>query len=151
MPDRKNMIDPDEPVYTIGTVAELLEVSVQTLRAYERERLVIPFKKASNHRLYSMNDLERLRCIRRSITEKKFSIPALKAMYALIPCWDIKPCTSEERENCEAYKSSEKPCWSFEHKSSSCATTDCRVCNVYKNFINCEKIKESIKNISRKG
>ena len=150
MEEKDKITDHDEPLYTIGTVAEILNVSVQTLRAYERERLIIPFKKASHHRLYSMNDIERLRCIRRSITERKFSIPALKNMYALIPCWDIKPCTVKEQEECEAYNSSLQPCWSFTQKVDGCNNQDCRTCNVYKNFINCEQIKNSIKNISRK-
>jgi predicted site-specific integrase-resolvase len=40
-----------EPVFSISTAAKLLDVSVHTLRMYEREGLIIPFKKDSSQRL----------------------------------------------------------------------------------------------------
>ena len=60
-----------EPLFPISTAAKLLNVSVQTLRLYEKEGLVISFKKSSKHRLYSKADIERIECIRKAITEKK--------------------------------------------------------------------------------
>ena len=58
-----------EPVYAISTAARLLGISVHTLRMYEKEGLIVPFKSNGNQRKYSDMDLERLRCIRRAIKE----------------------------------------------------------------------------------
>jgi len=143
--------DKDTPLYTIGVVAQLLEVSVHTLRLYENEGLVIPFKKDSNHRLYSANDIIRLKCIRDSITNKKFSIASIKTLYAMIPCWSIRNCSEGERENCEAYNSTMNPCWTFKHSNNLCALQECRTCDVYKEHNHCDNIKETIKNNTRQA
>ncbi|MFH2031950.1 MAG: MerR family DNA-binding transcriptional regulator [Bacteroidota bacterium] len=42
---------PTEPKYTISSAANLLGISVHTMRMYEKEGLIIPFKKESNQRL----------------------------------------------------------------------------------------------------
>ncbi|MEW5945634.1 MAG: MerR family transcriptional regulator [bacterium] len=55
--------DRDRPVYLIGVAAEMLDVSPQTLRVYEREKLVVPRRTEGNTRLYSERDVEELRCI----------------------------------------------------------------------------------------
>ena len=138
-----------EPLFTISTAANLLNISVQTLRLYEKEGLVLPFKKSSKHRLYSKADIERIECVRRAITEKKISINGILTMYSLIPCWDIVNCSEENRGKCQAYAGHSQPCWSFQHPGAICENKTCRECNVYKIFVDCEKIKDSIKNISR--
>ncbi|MCL5116896.1 MAG: MerR family transcriptional regulator [Firmicutes bacterium] len=55
---------PDEPVYTIGVMARLVGVTAQTLRAWEREALVNPYRTSTNNRLYSENDFHLLIRIR---------------------------------------------------------------------------------------
>ena len=137
--------EPDAPLYHIGVVADLLKISVPTLRLYESEGLIIPFKKDSKHRLYSQNDIIRLKCIRDAITNKKFSLTSIKTIYAMIPCWSIKKCSAADRENCDAYSGVMNPCWSYKHKSNVCETQNCRTCDVYKQHNQCEAIKESIK------
>ena len=134
----------DTPVYSIGKTAKMLNVSVQTLRLYEREGLIIPFKSPGNQRIYSIEDVERLRCIRRSINEEKVSIGGMKRIYGLIPCYDIVKCSQEERANCPVFKSHSGGCWTFEHTHSVCATKDCRTCDVYKLSSDCGQIKELI-------
>jgi MerR family transcriptional regulator/heat shock protein HspR len=138
-------INNDEPVYTIGVVARMLSVSVQVLRLYESEGLIIPYKKDSHHRLYSQNDVNRLKCIRESITNKKYSITSIKTLYSMIPCWSIKKCSDQDRKNCDAYSGMTEPCWSYKHKSNICETQECRVCEVYKSHNSCEEIKNSIR------
>lgn len=52
-------------VYSIGAVATMLGIPVQTLRSWEeRYKQVIPARSASGQRLYSRDDVERLRFIR---------------------------------------------------------------------------------------
>jgi MerR family transcriptional regulator/heat shock protein HspR len=140
--------DPQAPVYSIGTVARLLGVSVFTLRMYEREGLILAEKSESNQRRYSYNDIERLKCIRRAITEQKFGIAGIKTIFSMIPCWNIVGCSQEDRNNCEAYTGHAGPCWSYRHKNNTCASRGCRDCTVYKDFSDCGKVKQSIVNLS---
>lgn len=136
-----------KPVYTISVTADLLGISVHTLRMYEREGLVIPFKKDSGHRLYSDSDVERLRCIRKTINENKISIAGIKTIYSFIPCWKITNCSENERANCPAYTAHSSPCWTFEHKTNLCSSRVCRECSVYRDFSDCTKIKNLINQI----
>lgn len=142
--------DPDAPVYSIGTVARLLGISVFTLRMYEREGLVISQKSDSNQRRYSASDIERLKCIRQAITEKKFGIAAIKTIYSLIPCWSIVRCSEEDRKNCQASANHSKPCWSFRHEDNACNTRNCRSCPVYRDHSDCGKVKQSIMDLTQK-
>ncbi len=135
----------EEPVYSISIAAKLLNISIHTLRMYERENLIIPFKKESNHRLYSQSDIERLSCIRRAINELKISIAGIKTIYSLIPCWKVVNCSEEDRNNCQAFISHSNPCWSYDHKNNICEGHECRECTVYKDFTDCKTIKEKIK------
>ena len=59
----------DQPIFTIRIAARLVGVHQQTLRAYEREGLVRPARSAGRQRLYSQNDIDRLRTIRRLIDD----------------------------------------------------------------------------------
>jgi MerR family transcriptional regulator/heat shock protein HspR len=140
----------NEPLFTISTAAKILGISVHTLRMYEREGLIVPFRKESKQRLYSQSDINRLRCIRHAINVDKLSIAGIQVIYSLIPCWDIKKCTETEREKCEAYVNHTKACWMINHKDNICGMTECRDCIVYKEYSECGKIKESIIKLSRK-
>lgn len=52
-------------VYSIGAVAKMLGIPVQTLRSWEdRYKQVVPVRSAGGQRLYSRDDVERLRFIR---------------------------------------------------------------------------------------
>lgn len=137
--------DQNEPQYTISRAAKLLEVSVHTLRMYEREGLFIPFKKKTNQRLYSKNDLERISNLRNVINDKKISINGIKTIYSLIPCWEIIKCATVDRSICNAYKSEAQVCWVNKKVESPCNTQDCRECSVYADFFACGKIKELLK------
>ncbi|MBI5324894.1 MAG: MerR family transcriptional regulator [Ignavibacteriae bacterium] len=140
-----NKINEDTPLYSISSAARMLGVSVHTLRMYEHEGLIIPFKKESAHRLFSDTDIDRLKCIRHAITEQKFSIPSIKTIYSLIPCWNIVKCSEEDRAKCESYNGHNNPCWSYHHKDNCCSGRECRSCEVYKHYATCDKIKDAIK------
>ncbi len=51
--------------YMIGVVAQMLGIHPQTLRFYEREGLIGPNRTKGNTRLYSDEDIERMRLILR--------------------------------------------------------------------------------------
>jgi MerR family transcriptional regulator, heat shock protein HspR len=139
--------DFEVPVYSIGKAAEILNISVHTLRMYEKEGLIVPFKKTTSHRLYSRADIEKVNCLRNSINEKKLSIAGIKVIFSLIPCWDIIKCSDKERKACGAFNSYSLPCWTVNHKDNICAGLECRDCKVYKDYADCHKIKDSIKKL----
>jgi MerR family transcriptional regulator/heat shock protein HspR len=54
-------ITDDAPVYAISVAAELAGLHPQTLRQYDRLGLVTPTRVGGRNRLYSANDIARLR------------------------------------------------------------------------------------------
>lgn len=53
--------DREKPLFMISVVAEMLDIHPQTLRLYEREGLVVPKRTDGNTRLYSQDDIDKLR------------------------------------------------------------------------------------------
>ncbi len=136
----------NEPIYPIRTAARLLNISVHTLRMYEKEGLIIPFKKSTNHRLYSNSDVERIKCIRSAINESKISINGIKTIYSMMPCWEVMNCSKNDRGTCNAFLLHNGPCWAVKGENTICASKDCRDCSVYQDFGDCGSIKKFIRN-----
>lgn len=135
------------PLYTISIAARLTNSSISTLRMYEDKGLILPHKTETNRRIYSKVDIERIHCIRKHLDEDGLNIAGIRNLLALVPCWLIKPCSIESRKKCEAFTSSDKPCWESDPKGVDCQEVDCRECNVYQLSNQCTNIKELYKNI----
>jgi MerR family transcriptional regulator/heat shock protein HspR len=131
-------------IYSIGEVAKLLGVSVQILRLYEKRGLVLIQKSAGNQRIYTEDDIERIRCIRNAINEQKISMEGIRKIHSLIPCWEMVSCPSEKRSDCPAYSSHDAGCWTYNQNNTDCATRDCRACKVYQLSSDCGNIKKLI-------
>ncbi len=138
----------NNPIYPIRTAAKILNISVHTLRMYEREGLIIPHKTEGNQRAYSMTDIERVECIRKAINENKISINGIKTIYSLIPCWEIIGCSAFDRSNCQAFADHSKPCWTYSHSNRICSSINCRDCEVYKDYSNCGSVKDLLKKLT---
>lgn len=145
----KDYLENDEPIFTISAAAKLLNISVHTLRMYENKGLIIPHKKDSGHRLYSKEDLDRIKCIRKLINEDKISINGLILIFSLIPCWDILKCSDKDKKKCKAYLGYSMPCWTYEHPKTICEGSECRLCSVYLESLNCKSIKDKIKKLKQ--
>lgn len=130
--------------YTIGEAADILGVSISTIRMYEREGLIIPLRKSSRHRRFSATDIERIRCLRKMINQEKVSIAGIRRILALIPCWKIKNCPENARKACSAYKQVNAACWSASKKAWNCKSADCRQCPVYTTVSDCQTLKATI-------
>jgi MerR family transcriptional regulator/heat shock protein HspR len=128
-----NLIDtPREPVYTIGVAARKLGVSSETLRYYEKEGLLIPYRTETGRRLYSQRDLEWIRCFRGQMADNKLNVAGIRLLMALMPCWELKPCSEEERRQCPAYMNYKVVCWTVEEPGSTACQQDiCLECHVY--------------------
>ncbi len=136
--------DPNEPMYTIGSVARLLKVSVQLLRLYEREGLILPVRSEAGHRRYSRSDVDRLSCIVDAIRKRKFSIAAIRKIHSLIPCWQIIGCSEADRQACPAFSTESEACWVVKGRMTTCTSRDCRLCVVYQRSVECSSIKQFI-------
>ncbi len=105
--DKKNM-----PLYSIGVVADLIGVTEQTLRLYEKHGLIKPGRR-NKHRFYSENDIKWLQCMRGLLHNKKISIEGIKMLLNYAPCWEITGCSKELKDKCSAFIDKTKPCWEF--------------------------------------
>lgn len=56
-------MDNNTPKYVISVASEILGIHPQTLRQYERLGLVVPARLDGKNRLYSENDIEKLKFI----------------------------------------------------------------------------------------
>jgi len=138
---KERLLDKTRPVFAIGVAADLVGVSVHTLRMYETEGLIIPQRTQSKRRLYSQTDIERLQCIRVMIEDRGFNLAGIKGMMSMAPCWEINGCNDIDRVSCDAYKSSMEPCWVVKSKTSACQDEACSECPVYKGVTTCHNMK----------
>ena len=67
-----------EPVFIISVAARLLEMHPQTLRKYEREGLVAPSRTTGKFRLYSDEDLQRLRQVKYLVGERGLNLAGVQ-------------------------------------------------------------------------
>ncbi|HEX3723984.1 MAG TPA: MerR family transcriptional regulator [Nitrolancea sp.] len=68
----------NEPLYVISVAARLLELHPQTLRKYEREGFVSPSRTTGNLRLYSSEDLERLRQVKYLVEDRGINLAGVQ-------------------------------------------------------------------------
>jgi MerR family transcriptional regulator, heat shock protein HspR len=70
--------DHDLPMFVISVAAEMSELHPQTLRAYERDGLLSPYRTPGGTRRYSMRDVERLRLIRRLTQDEGLNLAGVR-------------------------------------------------------------------------
>ena len=74
---------PDRARYMISVAAELVGMHPQTLRMYESKGLVRPGRTPGGTRLYSDNDLDRLRLIQSLTTELGLNLAGVEHVLRL--------------------------------------------------------------------
>ncbi len=75
--------DTSRGVYMISVAAELAGMHPQTLRIYETKGLLTPQRSAKNTRLYSHDDVERLRRIQELTTELGMNLAGVQRVFEL--------------------------------------------------------------------
>ena len=70
-------------VYMISVAAELAGMHPQTLRIYEARGLITPKRSPKNTRLYSQDDVERLRRIQGLTTELGMNLAGVEKVFEL--------------------------------------------------------------------
>ncbi|TET32970.1 MAG: MerR family transcriptional regulator [Planctomycetota bacterium] len=124
--------DTEDPVISIGTLSKKVGLSVSTVRHYESEGLIIPFRDDSGRRLFSLEDVFRLQNIQHLIQDLGLNIEGIRRMQALLPCWDLFRCKKKTRDKCPAFQSRERPCWTIKGLPCSPQGNECRKCIVYR-------------------
>ena len=71
-------------LYFISTAARLLGMHPQTLRKYERLGLVQPTRTVGSMRVYSGNELERLRLIKHLVDELGINLAGVQRLLSVV-------------------------------------------------------------------
>ncbi len=76
-------VDRDRGVFMISVAAELAEMHPQTLRMYETRGLITPKRSPKGTRLYSRDDVERLRRIQEMTAELGMNLAGVERVFEL--------------------------------------------------------------------
>ena len=76
-------IDFDQPIFVISVAAELADMHPQTLRKYERLGLIQPSRTIGSMRLYSREELERLRMIKHLVDEAGINLAGVQRLLTI--------------------------------------------------------------------
>ena len=79
----KSVVEHTRGVFMISVAAELAEMHPQTLRMYEARGLIEPKRSAKNTRLYSHQDVERLRRIQEMTAERGLNLAGVEHVLEL--------------------------------------------------------------------
>ena len=73
----------DQDLFLISTAAEMLDMHPQTLRKYERLGLIQPSRTVGSMRLYSREELERLRTIKHLVDELGINLAGVQRLLSI--------------------------------------------------------------------
>ena len=73
----------EQELYFISVAAEMLGMHPQTLRKYERLGLIQPSRTLGSMRLYSREELERLRLIKRLVDELGINLAGVQRLLSI--------------------------------------------------------------------
>ena len=80
---RKGQPEKNQGVYMISVAAELAGMHPQTLRIYEARGLITPKRSAGKTRLYSQEDVDRLRRIQELTSEIGMNLAGVEKVFEL--------------------------------------------------------------------
>ncbi|MBE7706034.1 MAG: MerR family transcriptional regulator [Cyanobacteria bacterium SIG30] len=89
--DKEKENNGNVPMFTIGAMAQALDVHIRTLRIYDEQGLVVPERTKYNRRLYTQNDLEKARFIMLLTRNFAVNIMGVKIILKLLEATKIKP------------------------------------------------------------
>jgi DNA-binding transcriptional MerR regulator len=122
----------------IGEVARYFGVSVDLLRLYEREGLLIPLKSAKGTRYFTRLDYPWIATLLRLVREEGLNFAGIRHLLALLPCRELRGCAEPRKAGCSLAAGAAQPCWI--HRNC-CNPGDCYACEVYRAAYRCENLK----------
>ncbi len=126
----------------IGVVARDFGISVDLLRLYEREGIVIPLKSPKGTRYFTRLDYPWIATVLRLVREARLNFAGIRHLLALLPCREIRSCEGSVKPNCSMNAGASDPCWV--HKNCCTPAGDCYLCEVYRAASRCENLKAFI-------
>jgi MerR family transcriptional regulator/heat shock protein HspR len=132
MPETDTQQGFDDPLISIGVLARQVGLSVSAVRKYENDGLIIAHRTESGHRLFSYEDISRVRNIHHLIQDLGLNTEGIRRMQAMLPCWDLLPCSEATRRTCPAYQDTTRPCWTIKGLDCVAQGNECRQCEVYR-------------------
>ncbi len=84
------------PLFMLSVAAELAEMHPQTLRMYERRGLICPQRSSKSTRLYSLQDVERLRRIQELVSEYGLNLAGVERVLDMEEKLASMECKLEE-------------------------------------------------------
>ncbi|MDR3765060.1 MAG: MerR family transcriptional regulator [Acidobacteriota bacterium] len=123
----------------IGEVARHFNISVDLLRLYEREGLLIPLKSSKGTRYFTESDYPWIGTLLHLVRAEGLNFAGIRRLLALIPCWSLQGCDDTHKAQCHQLLSAVQPCWT----DHSCCTPEgnCYACEVYRTASQCENLK----------
>ncbi len=134
---RDQLLLQDEPgilpdAIPISDAAEQLGVSASTLRNYDSIGLTVFPRDRRGYRWVNGVEVERIARLREYMDANKLNLKSLVRLCALLPCWQIHSCSSEDRDKCAFVNSPSNPCWTHHRDSGGCLSQTCSECSIYK-------------------
>jgi MerR family transcriptional regulator/heat shock protein HspR len=120
-----------EPIYAIGVAAQKAGIAIPTLRLYEKEGLIVPFRTSTKRRLYSINDLRIVETVRELVQARGLNFAGIRRLMSFLPCWKIRGCDPALQHECEVRHITDSPCWSGGKAAWRTCEGDCQSCPVY--------------------
>jgi MerR family transcriptional regulator/heat shock protein HspR len=117
----------DGTTYSIGEAADVLGVSIPTLRLYEHQGLIIPLRRESGHRRYASEELARVRRIRDAVHSRRYTLDSLRDMFT--------GYSRAQAHDCVPSGTDHQPCWMHPALTLLERSNRCRVCPVYVDVI----------------
>lgn len=71
-------------IYLISTAADLLDMHPQTLRKYERLGLVRPHRTLGSMRVYTQDELDRIRLIKALVDESGINLAGVQRLLSIV-------------------------------------------------------------------
>ena len=118
--------------YPISYVSRKVNLSQKTIRDYEKMGLIKPRRyPRTNNRVYSDFEIEQIQHISHLIHNEGFTLPCLRRIFQLAPCWNVFDCAV--KEDCPAFKYPTTPCYETRKKSGTLCTDSCDRCAIFIN------------------
>jgi len=92
-----NNIRRSMPLFSIGIVMQLTELSARQIRYYEEHQLITPMRTEGNRRLFSLNDIDRLLEVK-DLLEQGINLAGIKKIFAVKEEVEVETDTIKQAE-----------------------------------------------------
>ncbi len=90
-------------LYFISTAARLLQMHPQTLRKYERLGLVCPSRTIGSMRVYSTEEIDRLRLIKHLVDEERINLAGVQRLLSIAESVQrLRPLLNQDSSRADA-------------------------------------------------